>query len=171
MSGGERVPATDAPPRATPIAVGEPMPSFRLPAVTTEGERIEVTLEGALAEGGALFLFYRDDGMPLCTQQLRAFAQERGTLRAAGVLPFGINTNGLGSHERFQERDRFPFPLLSDFFGEVTRACGLWDEDERKARRALVAVGGDGTVRHVEPHFNPGNLTAFEALFAALGLA
>ena len=170
MSDGERVPATDAPPRAAPIAAGERMPSFRLPGVTVAGERIEVTLEGALADGAALFLFYRDDGMPVCTRQLRAFAQEHGTLREAGVRAYGVNANGLGSHERFQERDRFPFPLLSDFHGEVTRACGLWDEDEGKARRALVLVGRDGAVRHAEPHFSPGNLAAFEALFAAIGL-
>ena len=31
--------------------------------------------------------------------------------------------------------------------------------------------GSDGAIRYVEPHFNPGNLAAFEAFFAALGLA
>ena len=171
MSDGEREPATTAPPRETPIAAGETAPGFRLPAVTTDGTQIDVTLAEALAEGDALLLFYRDDGMPVCTSELKAFAQEHGTLRAAGVRVFGVNTNGLGSHARFQERDRFPFPLISDFFGEVTRAYGLWDADARKSRRALVLVGRDGAIRYVEPHFNPGNLAAFEALFKALGLA
>ena len=125
----------------------------------------------ALRDGDVLLLFYQDDGMPICTSELKAFAQEHATLREAGVQVFGMNTNGLGSHARFQERDRFPFPLLSDFFGEVVRAYGLWDEDERKSRRALVLIGRDGAVRYVEPHFNPGNLAAFEGFFAALGLA
>ena len=171
MTADEREPATTSPPRSTPIAAGERAPAFSLPAITTEGEKIEVSLDEALAEGDVLLLFYQDDGMPICTSELKAFAQEHGTLREAGVVVFGMNTNGLGSHARFQERDRYPFPLLSDFFGEVVRAYGLWDEDERKSRRALVLVGTDGTVRYVEPHFNPGNLAAFEAFFAALGLA
>ncbi len=170
MSAEEHPPATTAPPRATPIATGEHAPDFRLPAVTASGEQIEVTLAEALTAGGALLIFYRDDGMPVCTSTLKAFAQEHELLRGAGVQVFGINTNGLGSHARFQERDRFPFPLLSDFHGEVVRAYGLWDGEERRSRRALVVAGRDGTVRHVEPHFNPANLPAFEAAFAALGL-
>ena len=171
MSAEDRDPATTAPPRTTPLAPGDRAPDFRLPAVTTDGEQIEVTLGEALAEGDVLLIFYQDDGMPICTSELKAFAQEHATLQEAGVQVFGMNTNGLGSHARFQERDRFPFPLLSDFFGEVVRAYGLWDEDERKSRRALVLIGSDGEVRYVEPHFNPGNLAAFEAFFAALGLA
>ena len=171
MSAEEREPATSSPPREEPIRAGDAAPEFLLPAITTDGEQIDVALAGALAEGDALLIFYQDDGMPICTSELKAFAQEHETLRGAGVQPFGVNTNGLGSHERFQERDRYPFPLLSDFFGDVVRAYGLWDEDARKSRRALVLIGSDGAVRYVEPHFNPGNLAAFEAFFAALGLA
>ena len=171
MSGEERAPATSVPPRDAPIAAGEVAPDFRLPAIATDGEEVEVTLSAALGEGEVLLLFYQDDGMPVCTSELKAFAQEHETLRKAGVQVFGMNTNGLGSHARFQERDRYPFALISDFFGEVVQAYGLWDEDARKSRRALVLVGRDGVVRYVEPHFNPGNLGAFEAFFAALGLA
>ncbi len=169
----DRQPATSAPPRTAPIAVGETAPTFRLPAITTVGEQVEVALGEALGEaaGGVLLLFYQDDGMPICTSELKAFAQEHDTLREAGVQVFGINTNGLGSHARFQERDHFPFPLISDFHGEVVQAYGLWDADARKSRRAIVLIAGDGTVHHVEPHFNPGNLAAFEAVFGALGLA
>ena len=171
MSAEEREPATSSPPRQEPITPGERAPLFHLPAVTTEAEQIDVSFEDVLADGDVLLLFYQDDGMPICTSELKAFAQEHETLRSAGVQVFGMNTNGLGSHARFQERDRFPFPLFSDFFGDVVKAYGLWDEDERKSRRALVLVGGDGVVRYVEPHFNPGNRAAFEAVFAALGLA
>lgn len=171
MSTGEREPATASPPREAPIEVGARAPDFRLPAITTGGEQVDVAFADVLAEGDVLLVFYQDDGMPICTSELKAFAQEHETLRRAGVQVFGMNTNGLGSHARFQERDRFPFPLISDFYGDVVRAYGLWDEDARKSRRALVVVGSDGTVRYVERHFNPGNLAAFEAVFAALGLA
>jgi peroxiredoxin Q/BCP len=154
-----------------PVAVGEPAPPFTLPAVTTEGTQVEVSLAAALERGPVLLIFYQDDGMPVCTRELRAFAQEHAALEAAGVQVFGINTNGLGSHTRFQERDRFPFPLISDFHGEAVRAYGLWDVDERKSRRAVVVVGRDGRVAYVQPHFNPGNVNAIVDVFAALGLA
>ena len=124
-----------------------------------------------MLEGGrTLLVFYQDDGMPICTSELKAFAQEHELLSEAGVTVFGFNTNGLGSHARFQERDHFPFALVSDFYGDVVKAFGLWDADQRKSHRALVIVAPGGTVEYVQPHFNPGNLAGFEAVFEALGL-
>lgn len=170
MSAEEREPATTAPPRETPITASEAAPDFQLPAITTDGDQIDVVLSEVLTHGRALLIFYQDDGMPICTSELKAFAQEHALLATANVQVFGVNTNGLGSHARFQERDHFPFALISDFHGEVVRAFGLWDADARKSRRALVVVDEDGLVSYVEPHFNPGNLSAFEDVFATLGL-
>ena len=153
-----------------PIEEGETAPDFTLPAVNSNGAEVNVTLSTEGTKGRVLLVFYEDDGMPVCTNELRAFAQEHELLRDAGVRVFGINTNGLGSHARFQERDRFPFPLISDFYGDTVRAFGLWNEDEGKSRRALVVVGPGRRVLHVQPHFNPGNLPGFAEVFAALGL-
>ncbi len=158
------------PARSGPIAAGEPAPNFALPAIRNDGTQYDVTLSEAVAAGPVLLVFYEDDGMPICTSELKAFAQEHELLTRAGVQVFGMNTNGTGSHVKFQERDHYPFPLISDFFGDAVKAFGLWDEDERKSRRAVVIVGTDGRVRYVQPHFNPGNLNAYEDVFRALGL-
>lgn len=154
----------------TPIAVGEPAPAFTLPAVADGGAHSDVTVPGPTGTGPTLLLFYEDDGMPICTRELNVFAQEYETLSSAGVRVFGINTNGLGSHARFQERDHFPFPLISDFHGEAVKAYGLWDPAERKSRRAIVVVGDDGNVSYVQPHYNPGNVNGVVEVFEALGL-
>jgi peroxiredoxin len=156
--------------RETPIPEGEQAPDFTLPAIDTQGKQSDFTLSEVLELGPVLLVFYQDDGMPICTSELKAFAQEHGLLADAGVKVYGINTNGIGSHAKFQERDRFPFPLISDFHGEVIKAYGLWDSDEGKSRRAVVVIGMDGRIHYVQPHFNPGNLSAFEEVFAALGL-
>jgi peroxiredoxin len=165
---------TDPPalaPRAEPIAPGEPAPPFRLPAVTTDGTEIEVALAVEAAKDTVMLVFYQDDGMPICTRELNSFAQEFELLAEAGIQLFGINTNGLGSHAKFQERDHFPFPLISDFYGEATKAFGLWDADEGKSRRAIVIIEPGGIVKYVLPHFNPGSVASFEEVFRALGLA
>jgi len=159
------------PPRAQPIGVGEPAPLFDLPAVPDGGEQFQARLADYLSYGRTMLVFYQDDGMPICTRELTAFALDHALLEGAGVQVFGINTNGLGSHRKFQERDHFPFPLISDFHGEAVKAYGFWDAEERKSRRALVLVGEGGTVRHVVPHFNPGNVNGKVEIFAALGLA
>lgn len=153
-----------------PIRRGEPAPDFTLAAVNDGGEPYDYHLLEMASSGPVLLVFYQDDGMPICTRELHIFAQEHETLRAAGAQVAGINTNGIGSHAKFHERDHFPFPLISDFFGDVTKAYGLWDANERKSRRALVLIGEDGIVRHIEPHFSPGNMNAVVELFEALGL-
>lgn len=159
------------PERSEPIQAGDAAPAFTLPAIAPDGAQFELRLGDAVASGRVLLVFYEDDGMPICTSELKAFAQEFELLAGAGIQVFGINTNGLGSHQKFQERDHFPFALISDFYGEAIKAFGLWDPDERKSRRAVVAIGRDGRVSYVMPHFNPGNVAGFEEVFRALGLA
>lgn len=156
--------------REDPIEAGDVAPAFELPAVTSDGEQVTVRMPGAAAAGPVLLIFYQDDGMPICTRELHAFAQEHALLRDAGIQVLAVNTNGLGSHRKFQERDHFPFPLISDFHAEAVKAYGMWDAEERKSKRGVVVVGSDGRVEYVLPHFNPGSVTTFAEIFAALGL-
>jgi peroxiredoxin Q/BCP len=153
-----------------PLSVGDPAPPFHLPAVVDGAAQIWVTVPADLARGPILLVFYQDDGMPICTRELKVIAQEHATLQAAGIQVFGINTNGLGSHAKFHERDHFPFPLISDFHGEAVRSYGFWDAGERRSRRGMVVLAEDGTVAYIQPHFNPGNVNAIVGLFEALGL-
>lgn len=158
-----------AEPLAT-VAVGDDAPAFVLPAVRDGGEPFDVDIRALAAQSPVLLIFYQDDGMPICTSELKAFAQEYDLLAGAGIQVFAINTNGLGSHARFHERDHYPFPLISDFHAEAVKAYGMWDADESKSKRGVVVIGTDGKVQYVLGHFNPGNVSAFEDIFRALGL-
>lgn len=164
-------PRPELPPRDAPFAVGDVAPDFTLPAIDQSGHYFAFTLSEFAGDEACLLAFYQDDGMPICTRELRAFTQEFETLRAGGVRLAAINTNGITSHERFQERDRFPFPLVSDFFGDVVKAYGMWDPDDRKSTRGAIALGPGLRVSYVLPYFNPGNVNAFVEIFEGLGLA
>jgi thioredoxin-dependent peroxiredoxin len=163
-------PPRDFPIREAPLAPGEVAPEFTLPAVADGCAPYDVTLSALAAMGPVMLIFYQDDGMPICTRELQAFAQEHDLLTGAGVQVFGINNNGIGSHAKFHERDHYPFPLISDFYSEVVKGYGMWDADERKSKRGVVVVGPERRVQYVLPHFNPGSVTAFEEIFRALGL-
>ena len=157
--------------RETPLEIGDDAPDFTLPAITDGAGQIAVHLYELTPKSPVMLIFYQDDGMPICTRELQAFAQEHDLLAEAGLHVYAINTNGIGSHERFQERDHYPFPLISDWYGECVKPYGMWDADERKSKRGVVVVGTDNRVRYVLPHFNPGSVAAFEQIFRALGLA
>ena len=157
-------------PRDQPIAVGEPAPLFVLPAIPNDGDQFDARLEDYIERGRTLLIFYQDDGMPVCTRELNAFAQEYPLLERAGIQVLAVNTNGLGSHRKFQERDSFPFPLVSDFYGDAVKAYGMWDPDEGKSNRGVVIIGTDGRIEYVLPHFNPGAIASFTEIFAALGV-
>jgi thioredoxin-dependent peroxiredoxin len=171
MPDNEFPPRPELPARDEPFAPGDTAHDFTLPAVNTEAEVFSLTLSETLGDSRGLLVFYQDDGMPICTAELKAFAQEHDLLKNAGIVVVGVNTNGIGSHQRFQERDAFPFPLTSDFHGDVVKAYGMWDPDEDKSKRGVVALGPGLEVLYVEPHFNPGAISAFEGIFRALGLA
>lgn len=163
-------PRPEVAPRLEPLVAGEQAPDFSLPAVADGSEQFTVNLHELAAKAPVMLIFYQDDGMPICTRELQAFAQEHDLLVEAGVQVFGINTNGIGSHAKFHERDHFPFPLISDFHGEAVKAYGMWDAGEKKSRRGVVVVATGGRLQYVLPHFNPGNVSAFEEVFRALGL-
>jgi len=157
-------------PRGEPFRVGDTAPDFTLPAVDPDGRLVSFIFSEYLGESRGLLIFYQDDGMPICTRELQAFTQEFARLEAGGIRVAAINTNGIGSHEKFQERDHYPFPLISDFYGDVVKAYGMWDPDDRKSLRGAIAVGPRLRVNYVLPYFNPGNVNAFVEVFEGLGL-
>lgn len=156
--------------RPNPLAPGDVAPDFTLPAVRDGGQRFDVHLYDLTPSDPVMLVFYQDDGMPICTRELQAFAQEYDLLAESGIQVFAINTGGLGSHEHFHERDHYPFPLISDFYAEVVKPYGMWDPGEGKSKRGVVVIGADNRVTYVLPHFNPGSVSAFEDIFRALGL-
>lgn len=144
---------------------GERAPDFTLP-----GTGGEMRLSQALAEGPVVVAFYMEDDTPGCRTQLAAFRDEYDLLRELGARVLAISTDPLASHRAFAERLAPPFPLLADEGGAAARAYGVYDEDARRAHRAVFVVDREGTVRLSIPWYNPSNPSQFEEVFRALGL-
>lgn len=121
--------------------VGDKAPDFTLPS--TEGE---ITLSDRLEAGPVLLVFYPGDNTPVCTKQLCNYRDNLDVFGEFGVQVIAINPQPLESHAGFAEKHRLPFPLVSDAKGAVCKrygALGLLG----MAKRALVLVDADGTVR------------------------
>jgi peroxiredoxin len=121
-----------------------------------------------LAGTTTVLLFYLEAATPDCRQQLLTFAAEAETLGVLGARVVAISADPPERLVEWAEKLGQPFPLLSDPSGEAARAFGVWDAEQRRARRAAFVLDAAGTVRLANPRYSVGRtgdvLEVFEVL-------
>jgi peroxiredoxin len=150
-----------------PPAAGARGPAFALPS--TDGD---VSLQALLAAGDRVVLaFYTEDATPTCENEIAMLKDAHEMLHEFGARIVALSADSIESHRAFAERlGGLPFPPASDAGLEAARAYGVIDEgDPHRSRRAIFVIDRDRTVMLALPHFQPGNLSQIEAIFAALG--
>ena len=116
-----------------------------------------------------LLLFYVESGTPLCARQIGAFEQDGALLTEAGAIAVAVSLDPLDRQRDFAATlDCQTVALASDADGVLAQRFGVYDEGERRARRAAFVIGGDGAVLAAEGWYNPANSAQYAALFAAL---
>ncbi len=58
--------------------------------------------------------FYPKDNTPGCTTEGRDFAALHARFRRAKTYVFGVSRDSVASHEKFRDKQGFPFDLISD---------------------------------------------------------
>jgi peroxiredoxin Q/BCP len=74
--------------------------------------------------------FYPKDMTSGCTRESQEFRDLYGAFRKAGVDIVGVSRDSVKSHDKFTEKEKLPFPLLSD---EDERLCKLFDVIHEKS--------------------------------------
>jgi peroxiredoxin Q/BCP len=130
------------------IDVGRKAPQF-----TLEGTGGNWSLSDG-AGGGVVLYFYPRDNTPGCTQEGEDFAAAYPQLKKAKTLIFGISADSMAAHEKFKQKMRFPFELLSD---PDKKVCKLYDVIQEKSmygkkflgiERSTFLIDGKGVLRH-----------------------
>ena len=62
----------------------------------------------------SIVYFYPKDDTPGCTKEACGFRDLWKDLQKAGVVVLGVSADGAGSHQKFAEKYKLPFTLLSD---------------------------------------------------------
>jgi peroxiredoxin Q/BCP len=97
--------------------------------------------------------FYPKDMTSGCTRESQDFRDLHSAFRKAGVDIVGVSRDSVKSHDRFTEKEKLPFPLLSD---EDERLCKLFDVIHEKSlygrkylgiERSTFLLDGAGILR------------------------
>ena len=96
--------------------------------------------------------FYPKDNTPGCTAEGADFRDLHHEFRRTAAEVFGVSRDSLASHERFKQKMRFPFELLSDpdeavckqF--EVMKLKNMYGKKVRGIERSTFVIGPDGVL-------------------------
>jgi peroxiredoxin Q/BCP len=125
------------------------VPDFSLAATGGESWRLKD------AAGKKLVIyFYPKDMTAGCTRESQDFRDLAGAFRKADTQIVGISRDSVTSHQKFTEKEKLPFPLLSDSDEKV---CKLFDVIQEKSlygrkylgiERSTFLLDSKGVLRH-----------------------
>ncbi|HFQ91782.1 MAG TPA: peroxiredoxin [Chromatiales bacterium] len=130
------------------VRIDRKVPDFEVPA--TGGKTIRLSdLKGQ----NVVLYFYPKDSTPGCTREGQDFRDNHLKFRRRKTVVLGVSRDSLKSHERFKEKQGFPFDLLSD---EDEALCRLFDvikmknmygKKVRGIERSTFLIDKDGVLR------------------------
>lgn len=134
------------------VKEGAKAPDFSLPA--DEGGKVKLSsLKGA----PIVLYFYPKDDTPGCTREACAFRDARRELQKLGATVLGVSADPIDRHQKFREKYKLNFPLLSDPDHKVAEKYGAWREKNMYGKKSMgiqrstFLIDANGKVARVWP--------------------
>lgn len=139
------------------IKEGVRAPEFRLPA--SNGQ--EVALKDYKGKSRVVLYFYPKDDTPGCTVEACGFRDSIGNIKSKETVVLGVSPDGHASHNKFIDKFKLPFILLSDEDKKVCKAYGVWVKKSMYGReymgvaRTTFVIGKDGKIEKIYEKVKP----------------
>lgn len=97
--------------------------------------------------------FYPKDSTPGCTTEGRDFSDLHTRFRRRKTVVFGVSRDSIASHEKFRDKQGFPFDLISDPDETLCKAFDVIHEKSLYGRkfmgvvRSTFLIDADGKLR------------------------
>jgi peroxiredoxin len=147
------------------LEVGDPAPDFLLK--NQHGEDISLS---SFRGAPVVLVFFPFAFSGICTGEFAEIRDHAAELDGAEVL--AISCDHFFANRAFADAQELEFSVLSDFWphGEVSRAYGIFNENEGVAERGTYVIDGSGVVRwKVEQGIGePRDLGAYRKALATL---
>jgi peroxiredoxin Q/BCP len=135
---------------------GDKAPNFE--AAVTGGRRVSLSdLKGK----NVILYFYPRDDTPGCTKEACAFRDAYAQFKKAGAVVLGVSTDAVKSHDKFAEKFKLPFDLISDADKKIVEEYGVWGQKTFMGRkymgthRVTFLIGPDGRIKKIWPKVKP----------------
>ena len=109
-------------------------PRFKLPS--TRG--VDFDLKNV--KGKLLIYFYPKDDTPGCTIEAKDFSKFYKKLKKIKCELVGISKDSLESHEKFKQKYKIPFELLSDSNIKIQKKYGIWGTKSFMGKKFLGTI-------------------------------
>ncbi|TFH40429.1 MAG: peroxiredoxin, partial [Chrysiogenales bacterium] len=147
-------------------AIGAHMPSLTLDAFY-KGKITRMNLADYHGKWVVLF-FYPADFTFVCPTELKELAEYHPEFSNLGAMVFSVSTDSAHVHRAWRTHEeslaRVAFPMLSDRNGRLSRALGVYNEEEGTAHRASFIFNPEGAVVAFEAHHDSIGRSADELL-------
>ena len=151
------------------VKVGDKAPSFTLPDIDLKHRSLEEFLGQK-----TVLAFLVGAFTATCTKEACTFRDSMARLIDLDAQVVGISVNDPFSNKAFAEKNRLPFPILSDYRREVIRKYGLESSDFAGlsgyvvAKRSIFILDKEGVVRYAWVSDNPTVEPNYEEIQKAL---
>lgn len=111
-----------------------------------------------LAGKWAVFFFYPADFTFVCPTELVDLAEKYEELKRMGVEVYSVSTDTHFTHKAWHDTSdsikKIKYPMLADPTGHLSRAFGVYIEEEGLAYRGTFLVDPDGNIKLAEVQDN-----------------
>ena len=136
--------------------INSKLPEFKVQAYVEDDFR-EISHQD-LAGKWSIFFFYPADFTFVCPTELGDMADNYETFKEMGVEVFSVSTDTHFTHKAWHDSSetiaKIQFPMLADPTGALSRALGVYIEEEGLAYRGTFVVDPDGQIKIAEIHDN-----------------
>ena len=139
------------------LTEGNKAPDFKLQG--SNGE--EVSLKQFAGKKRVVLYFYPKDDTPGCTVEACAFRDHIKKIEALDTIVLGVSPDDTKSHNKFIEKFKLPFILLSDTDKKVVQDYGVWVEKSMYGKkymgvgRTTFIIGKDGKIEKIYEKVKP----------------
>ena len=136
---------------------GQKAPDFKL--ASNEGKT--VSLKDFAGRKRVVLYFYPKDDTPGCTVEACEFRDAARKFESEDTVVLGVSPDGVDSHQKFIQKFKLPFILLSDDQKKVVQDYGVWVKKSMYGReymgvaRTTFIIGKDGKIAKVYEKVKP----------------